>query len=293
MKTKTLLITTILCTSLMFGCNAPLFRENNITEETAKTSSNSQSFNKDARKAATSFVEHVNYARVALAMKNVELAKQHIKQAGEMITLIKRTSVQEKSISGVQSGRIVYEYDTEYKYHYFPIQTGPVQVKHISNGPIWAKNDLAVTDADIVYLTLDLRGNKAQNYLQKAKTAIWDNDLHEAEHQLEKLTKAVVKVESKQTVPSDKAIDNIALARNFIKGKNYDGARYALKHADEGLDEMQKSDNYLQHRSEIIAMREDVDNLQSYITKKDPTALEQGDKKLSKWWKDLKAWNNK
>jgi hypothetical protein len=57
----------------------------------------------------------------------------------------------------------------------------------MSNGPIWARGDLAVTDADIVYLSLDLTGNKAQNYLTKATNAIAENELGEAENQLEKL----------------------------------------------------------------------------------------------------------
>ena len=295
MKIQTLLMTTVLNTGLMLHYVVPAYAADSITANTIKTATSpiSASAISDQRVTAASFVEHINYARVALAMKNVELAKQHLTQARNMVTLIKGASSQQLHITEVESGRLVYGYDTEYKYHYFPIQTGPVQVKQMSNGPIWAKNDLAVTDADIVYLTLDLTGDKTDKYLANVDSAIAANNLKEADNQLAKLTDAVVVVESTASVPGDKAQDNIALARNFIAGKNYDGASYALKHADEALDEMQKNDMYKTHHKEITALREDVAALQGYITKKDPTMIEQADKKLDKWWKELKSWSTR
>lgn len=292
MKTRTLLLTTILSTTLLFSvANAA----DSITTSTVKTASEPMSNSEiaDPRVAAAGFVEHVNYARVALSMKNVELAKQHIIQARNMAAMITNASVERRRVTELQSGRIVYQYDTEYKYHYFPITTGPVQVKEMSNGPVWAKNDLAVTDADIVYLTLDLSDNKVDAYLNDADTAIANNNLKEADNQLAKLTDAVVEVDSRVSVPADKAHDNIALARNFIAGKNYAGASYALKHADDALDEMQKSDAYKDRRVNLTAMRKDVSDLQATIAKKDPTMIQKADAKMDKWWKELKTWSKK
>jgi hypothetical protein len=210
-----------------------------------------------------------------------------------MISLIKNSTVESRRISGVGTGRIVYQAETDYKNYYFPIQTGPVQVKEISNGPIWAKNDLAVTDADIVYLTLDLTGNDAQEYLNKADSEITQNNLKNADKQLAQLTDKVVMVDSQESVPSDKARDNIALARDFIAGKNYAGASFALSHADDALDEMQRSDGYEMERDSIIAMRSDVKDLQGYITKKDPSMIQKADAKMKKWWEELKTWSEK
>jgi hypothetical protein len=268
---------------------------NSITSQTMKTAGTPVSATaiNDPRIAAGNFVEHVNYARVALAMKNADLATQHIAQARSMMTIIDGATVEQRRITDVGSGRIAYQYETTYKYHYFPIQTGLMQVKEISNGPVWAANDLAVTDADIVYLTLDLTDNKAEKYLQSAVTTIAANDLIEAYIQLAMLIDAVVTVDSKISVPSDKARDNIALARNFIAGKNYDGARYALKHGDDALDEMQRNDAYKAHYKDIISMRKDISELQTFITKKDPTMIEKADKKLGKWWGELKTWTKK
>ncbi len=247
--------------------------------------------NSDPRLAAAGFVEHINYARVALAMKNTVLGKEHIEQARNMAVVIKGTATEPRRITEIQSGRIVYTYETDYQYHYFPIQAGPVEVKQMTNGPIWAKNDLAVTDADIVYLTLDLSGDTVEKHLTAAETAIAANDLKLADKHLAQLVEAIVTVDSKASMPNVKAQDNIALARNFIAGKNYDGAAYALKHADNALDEMQKDSNNKARLNDIATMRKDVNELQGYIAKKDPTMIQKADAKINKWWKDLKDWS--
>jgi hypothetical protein len=291
MKTYAFLITTILSTGLTFA--SPSFAEENIATRTVTEASKPVSAAEitDPRVAASNFVRHVNFARVALAMKNTDLAKKHILQARQLAALIKGETEEKYRVTELRSGRVVYEYDTEYKYHYFPIQTGPVQVKELSNGSPWAKNNLAVTDADIVYLTLDLRDYKDSTYFDKADAAIIEGNLKEADNQLAMLIDASVKVDARIAVPNDKARDNLALARNFIAGKNYDGARYALTHADNALDELQRNDLYKEHRNDIIAMRKDVSNLQGYITENDPTMIEKTDKKLDKWWNDLENWS--
>jgi hypothetical protein len=284
-------MTTILSTTLVFGL-ANAYAADSITTGTVKTAASpiTKAEMTDPRVAATGFVEHVNFARVALAMKNTDLARQHITQARNMVAVIKSAAADQRVITEVESGRIVYKYDTEYKYHYFPIQTGPVQVKTMDSGPLWATNDLAVTDADMVYLTLDLTGDKAEMHLDAADKAISSGMLKEADIQLAQLTDAVVTVDTKVAMPSVKARDNIALARNFIAGKNYEGASYALKHADDALDDMQKDDNNKARLADITAMRKDVSNLQEYIAKKDPNMIQKANAKMDKWWKDLNSW---
>lgn len=293
MKSRMLLLTTILTTGVILGFTLPTYGTDTITNQTVKTADDpiSKAAMTDPRVAASNFVEHVNYARVSLAMKNVDLAKQHITQARNMALLVNGLAVEQRHVTKVESGRITYHYDTEYKYHYFPVRTGPVQMKEISSGSSWSENNLAVTDADIVYLTVNLSGDQTEAFLNKAEAAIAASDLKEADNQLAKLTDSVVTVDSKASMPADKAKDNIALARNFLAGKNYDGARFALSHADSALDEMQRNDIYANRKVDIIAMRKDVADLQSYITKKDPSMMEKADAKLEKWWKDLKNWS--
>ena len=220
--------------------------QENIVVKTAETSD-------VVTVAAERFVQHVNYARVALAMKNGPLAREHIIQAKRLVKSLKAS--QRRPVSTVESGRVTYNYDTGFKEHYYPIETGPVEVKKLDKGPFWAtKETLAITDADIVYLTLDLRGDVAEKHLQIARSAIDDGRLADADNQLATLTNAVVKVENKIPLPRDMARDNIALAHNFLAAGNYDGARFALKHADGALEDLEMDDRYKMHRPSIIAM---------------------------------------
>jgi hypothetical protein len=293
MKTNTLLMSTLLTAAAIFGSPDASIAQGNITTDTMKKPAVMPVKELDPRVAASSFVEHINYARVALAMKNPSLAKQHISEARNMITLIKNSATEQRLITSVESGRIVYKYDTEFKYHYFPVQTGPVEVKQLSNGPLWAKNDLAVTDADIVYLTLDLRGNKADNYLIEAEAAIAATNYRIADGRLAMLTQAVVTVDSKVALPLDKATDNIALSRHFMAAKNYEGAGFALKHADDALDVLEKLEGSPMRKADISMMRKEVSEMQAELTKKDPNLYEKVDAKMNKWWLDIKTWYNK
>lgn len=168
-----------------------------------------------------------------------------------------------------------------------------MKIKEVSDGPLWAKNSLAVSDAEIVMLTLDLSNDKAENYLTEAESYIKEGKLAEAQTKLGELTDAVVSVDNKVSVPVDKAHDNISIAKNFLRGQNYDGARYALGHADDALDEMQKDDAYKAHQAGIVEMRKEVKNMRDVITKKDPTILQQSGTNLDKWMTDLKAWARK
>jgi len=295
MKKQTLLITTVLSAGIFIGFAGDAHAAETITSRTVSNANApiTSEAASDPRVAAQNFVAHINYARVALAMKNADLAKLHISQARNMVVLITSATTDQRRVENVTAGRVNYTFDTVHKYNYFPLEAGPMKIKEVSDGPIWARNSLAVSDAEIVMLTLDLSNDKAETYLTEAEAYVKEGKLVEAQTKLGELTDAVVSVENKVSVPVDKAHDNISIAQNFLKGQNYDGARYALGHADDALDEMQKDDAYKSHQAAITEMRKEVKDMRAIITKKDPTVLQKSGKTLDKWMTDLKAWTRK
>jgi len=247
------------------------------------------------RAAAATFMEQVNNARLAISLKQPDSARQDVTQARNTLALIKAARTDRESFNDVPAGRMTYDTNTDYKYHYFPIEIWTEVLKsdgktNGSNQPLWASTDLVVTDVDVVYLTLDLRGDNVEPYLNKADQALAKGDLKDADTQLAKLINAVATVQSRKPDSTDKARNNLTLARHFIAARNYDGARYALQHADADLNDIQDSENYKIHRQDIIAMRKAVHHLQESVAKKDPTLLDQADATLSKWWDDLTGW---
>jgi hypothetical protein len=190
----------------------------------------------------------------------------------------------------IGSGRLVYEKDTDYKYHYFPIEVGTVEIRKMGKGPFWAKKGLAVTDAEIVYLTLDLTTHKPDEQLNAAENAIKEGKLADADEHLAQLTEQVVSVEDEEAMPLDKARDNITLARDFMAMNNYNGARFALSHADDALDDAQNDKRFSAHRDDIQSLRREVTHLEHIIAKNDPSLLGKADAKMAAWWHELKGW---
>lgn len=291
---KKILTTTILTGSLAFGGMA--YAESNaaITSETVQTAARDTGRAiKDPRLAAERFIEHVNYARVAIALKDSAMAKQHIAEAREMVAVLKNIKVEERRITKIQSGRIVYEYETNVKNHYFPIEkldAGPVEVKKVDNGPVWANaKGIAVTDAEMVYLSLDLSNDKAEKGLEDAWIELERNDASKAQYALEKMIGTIVSVDTTIDLPLDKAIDNIALTRSFIAAKNYDGARFSLKHADKALETLEKDARYSARKNAMTTYRKEVADLQNTLKSKDPTVFEKADITLDKWWVGIKS----
>ncbi len=282
----------LLSTGLLLTPAAAALAAESITTSTARTGDDPMSRQTitDPRAAAESFVAHVNYARVALAMKDGVLARQHIMQARNMSAVLANASIEQKRVAHVRAGRVVYEYETERKTNYFPIETGPSEVKSMSTGPIWAENSLAVQDAEIVTLTLDLTQNKPESYFTAAEADITAGKFKEAEVKLAELSDAVVSVDNRMALPLDKAHDNIGIAQNFIRGKNYDGARFALSHADDALNDMWVDNAYRAHHPAITAMRKEISDMRETIKLKDPTALQKVGTNLSKWMTELKSW---
>jgi hypothetical protein len=243
------------------------------------------------RVSAENFMVFTNYARIALAKKNGTMAKIDVAEARNIITLIKSQTSGERKVAGMASGRIRYRENTAYPYHYFPIETGEIEVKNLKTGPPWAKNELAVADAEIVTITVNFTGDAADKRLDAANTAIDNGNLKSADTQLAKLIDIAVTIDKEVADPLDKATGNIALARHFVLSGNYNGASYALTHADEALNSMQQDDAYQIHRADIIAMRKSLRHLQKSLIQENQPPMQKTDEKLHHCWSELKGWN--
>lgn len=244
----------------------------------------------DVRVAICNFLEYVSYARVALAMNKTELARQLLTQAHQMLTLVRNAPLNKRSVNEVTSNHIIYQYHTTHQNYYFPVQIGLIETNTMKGGPLWTENNLEIADADVVYLSISLDGEWESVYLDDAEAAIAKSHSDEADEILAELVATVAHVDSTKFLPRNKIVSTIALVRSFIASKHYEGARYALKHADNSLDQMWQDKNYKTYHQEMTAMRQDLNNLQGYIIEKDKTKIEAADKKLDKWYSEVRNW---
>ena len=240
------------------------------------------------KSSAENFVEYINYARVALAMKDYVIAKDTLVAAKDTLAQLKAAKALPKR-GGVQSSRLTYNQGKAA--HYFPIAAGPVSVKEVKAGPFWASSNdkgIAVTDAEMVYINLDLNNEKISANLDEAINDIDNKNYNSAQDRLSTISDEVVKEDTAVKTPLLRARDNLSLASSFFEYKNYDAARFALNHADKALDVAERDKTYASRKIRISELRQEISQLQAQIKANDPTALQKAGEKIKSWWNELK-----
>lgn len=240
-----------------------------------------------SQQSAASLVEHINLARMAIALKDKAEAQMHINEARKITSSFTGNVKSER----VQAGRFTYEYNKDTEDYYYPIAGGMVERKDIATGPFWSdRKGIAVKNAEAAYVTLDINPDEITKHLNEAEQALNKDDFKEANDDLAALAKDAVNVENAQDLPLVKAQDNLALSRYFLRAKNYDGARYALKHAEDAIDKLDRDDAYNQYDRRISAMKSELKTLNATLEKRDPTALDKAEAKIGEWWTEMKQW---
>ncbi len=197
----------------------------------------------EVKPAVQRFVELINQARVDLALKRPQDASPKIDNALKMAQFIRQNSTMQDMYreTRISSGVVTYNNKDTTGNYYMPFETGPVTLKSVTDTPSSkpGNNGIAVTGAEVAYLTVDLSGPAAETYLSQAKAAITQGNLKDADQNLATLMDTVAKTQTSETLPYDKANNNLALALRFLKDNNYKATQYALAHAAEAIKAMQ------------------------------------------------------
>jgi hypothetical protein len=260
---------------------------------TTRRDGGSQSGSKDfpeERMAVQDFIDHVNEARRELAMRQVDIAKQKIIMARGSLPIIARVTPMQRRLTRVEFGGGFYANDLNQKKIYSPIETKSIESLTQISGPRWVKNIRAESDSRIIYVTLDLTGDRADIYLKQAEKDITEGKIKNAEVQLAELSDFVIKIDD--TVPSAvQARDYITLADNYIRVTNFFGARQSLEKANVFLKKMRSENKYKPHQTDIITLRSDIESLQTAFAKLDASQINAADVRLKKWREQLDSWD--
>ena len=243
---------------------------------------------KGERESAAQFVHLLSQARYSINIKDTESATRFVREAlniGE--SLAKATA----PVRGVQTGRVDYDLNDDDDDHFYRIDAGAVTNKQVGLGPFWAdKKGLAVKDAEVVYLTVDLREADFREDLNEALKDLANNDLEDADDEISDVIEEVASIDAQESAPEIKARDNLELANHYMEAQNYDGARYPLKHARDALETMKNDDRFKGQETQINNYLSEIDKTEEVIAKKDPTALEKMQQNVESWWNDMKEW---
>ena len=296
MTKRTLLTTTLLAGIIIAGTAITAEALEKVqTHETVTTATVPPTPEEQAqqRVAAEYLIDHVNTARLDLAINKAPDAQNEISQAKNMVTVLDNSATEYRTRTKVQAGRFTYEYNHASRDHYFPLGGGMVERKEFDTGPFWSSQEgIAVKNAEIAYITINIDTKETAEKLNEAQEALNKNELDDAGDALDDILESSIKAEQVDTLPLVKAQDNLTLARAFLQAKNYDGARFSLKHAQDGIDAMKSDDRYKSHDARIDAMSSEVKQMQDVLAKNDPTLMDKAQAKVVAWWNELKGWSN-
>ena len=99
-------------------------------------------------------------------------------------------------------------------------------------------------------------------------------------------SKAPLADETIGELPLVTARDNLALAKELAKSKDYDGASFALNHAKDALKEYQKTAEK-DKAAQVAKLQTEISALQTEIAKDKPSVAANIEKRISGWMHEI------
>ena len=244
----------------------------------------------EERMALQDFIERINEARVELSLNQPRLAQTKIMMAEALIPIILNVTPAQSRLTRVEFGGGLYANDLGQRKNYTPIETQSLENFSRPAGPRWIKSTRMESDAQIIYITIDLSNDKALTYLKNAEKSIAAGDLKDAESQLSELTDRLIKVGD--NVPASiRARDYMILADNYITVGNFFGSRHSLERSNEYLDQMKSEETYKTYYTDIVALRKEIEMLQKAFSQMDAEQIKKAEESLKKWQTQISSWN--
>lgn len=244
----------------------------------------------EARIASQDFVQQVNEARVTLDLRKIEITKQKINMAINLLSIIEKGTASQRRLARVEFGGGVYSDDLKPKKEYVPIESETLEDFTRSAGPRWVKITRSESDAVMVYIIVSpLPDSKTKIYLEDALSALEAGNYKEAQTNLADMVDKTIKVDDE--VPAAiQARDYITLASNYMSVNNFFGTRRSMERAGEMLTKMRDDDKYKTYRADIISLHTAVEKFQQKLAALDAIEIKSAHENFVKWQQQISTW---
>jgi hypothetical protein len=238
---------------------------------------------------------HVNKAREALKVKDISRAKEQVEKGLALANIIKTALPTFDVETQVTAGKLHYEDKDK-------VQPSLVTLHEELNAvallePVrTSKKEADQTEAAIqhrpVAANVEMRESRAQldinlalAGLEKAKQALAENKIDEADHALAVIQTGVVFEYIVADLPLERASTNLLIAREAIKEHKQEEAKAALQVAFDSLSEYAASSD-APHAKEVSDLKNEVQNLASGDL--DNTSAQEA---VTKCWQKIATWS--
>jgi len=274
---STLLATTII--SSVVGI-APSFAEDQNAPDQASVSQPSSAMSdkdkeeyKSILQDASIMMGRVGIANIAMLYNLTDEAKNNVQQA---LTIARKLEGQTAQLNTdvAKFGKLKYTSGSGESHDYWlPIVNDTFVVSNLNSEYLKSKEpNESEEDAEIVNTKVVLDVKLVRDSLEKAATAISAKNYTDAQVALLNAEQSTFTGDVISELPLVTAHDNLMLARNLVKSKDYSGASFALSHAKDALTEYQET-AVKEKSTEAEKLKIEISALQSEITQNKPSIV--------------------
>lgn len=252
------------------------------------TNANKQKYNR-IQQETNSMMGHMGIANIALLYSMTSEAAVSVQKARVIACKLERQTSQLND-EIMKLGKIKIHTPTGESHDYWlPIENDTFVVNKLDSVYLKSKEPNAVEeDAQMVNIKAVLNTKQVCDSLMNAEAAINAKKYGDAQVALQNAQQSIVGIEILSTLPLITARDNLVLARELAKSKDYTGASFALNYAKVALNEYQKTAN--KEKSELVEyLQTEIKVLQKEIAMNKHPVITNVEKRISNWIKKIKA----
>lgn len=234
---------------------------------------------------------HINLAAMALDMNLPAEAKRQVERANDIELKLADRMPELKLDSTFEYGKVEYDDHSTVTEHYIPVLDDVFLVSNYETIYKHAdKVDVDELSAGVMHLqvSVDLRDVKAA--LDKAESALDSGDHQTALAALDEVFRNAVVDEEEVDDPKLLIAENLALAKAFVAGEQYDSARLTLKHVQDHLDKARSDPIAGISKESLNEFSSELDQIQADLRMKDPNLLQRVSHRLDNWGDTIAGW---
>jgi hypothetical protein len=234
---------------------------------------------------------HINLAKMALDMDLPAEAKRQVDRARDIESKLADRMPELKLDSTFEYGKVKYKDQSTVTEHYIPVLD---DVFLVSNYEAIYKHadkiDVDELSAGVMHLQVSVDLRDVNVALGKAENALESGDNEAASAALDEVFRNAVVDEEEVDDPKLLIAENLALAKAFVAGEQYDSARLTLKHVQDRLARA-KSDPIAGISEESLdEFSTELDQIQADLRMKDPNLLQRVSHRLDNWGDTISRW---
>lgn len=287
-KLSTLLITTILSGVI---CAAPVLAQaaDAAQQSPSMTVVDKKEYNEMLNEAYT-MMGHVGVANIALLYNLTDEATSNVQQA---LTIARKLEGQTAQLNAdfIKLGKLKYVSASGESHDYWlPVVDDTFVVSNLNAEYLKSKQPKAAEeDAQTVTTKVVLDTKQMRDSLEKATAAISARNYGDAQADLITAEQSTFTDQVASALPLVTAHDNLALAKELAKNKDYDGASFALTHAKDAL-KMYQSSADKGKAVQADKLQTEIGALQTEISKNKPSMVANIEKRIGTWMDEIKGW---